>query len=124
MRRRQRRDHAQRQATVKGFGKVEVVTRDRYALFRTTRIFADLTVMREALRVVVHLGRRVSKPYFIKIGPGGKRVSHVVLVRTAEELRTVNEPPPPADVGLTVTRQFGYLRILGVREGSPAARAL
>lgn len=42
---------------------------------------------------------------------------------TAEELRTVNEPPPPADVGLTVTRQFGYLRILGVREGSPAARA-
>jgi hypothetical protein len=68
---------------------VEIVTRDRYALFRTTRIFADLTVMRDALRVVIHLGRKVSAPYFIKTGPSGNRVSHVVLVRTAEELRTV-----------------------------------
>jgi hypothetical protein len=77
------------EATVRGFGEVEVVTRDRYALFRTTRIFADLTVMRDALRVVVHLDRRVSAPYFIKIGPSGNRVSHVVLVRTAAELRTI-----------------------------------
>jgi hypothetical protein len=77
------------EATVRRFGEVEVVTRDRYALFRTTRIFADLTVMRDALRVVVHLGRKVSKPYFIKVGPRGNRVSHVALVRTAEDLRTV-----------------------------------
>jgi len=77
------------ESTVKGFGEVEVVTRDRYALFRTTRIFADLTVTRDALRVVVHLGRKVSAPYFIKSGPSGKRVSHVALVRTAGELRTV-----------------------------------
>lgn len=77
------------ESTVKRFGDVEVVTRDRYALFRTSRIFADLTVMREALRVVVHLGRKVSAPYFIKTGPSGNRVSHVALVRTAGELRTV-----------------------------------
>jgi len=77
------------EATVRGFGNVEVVTRDRYALFRTTRIFADLTVMRDALRVVIHLGRKVSAPYFIKTGPSGNRVSHVALVRTAGELRTV-----------------------------------
>jgi len=77
------------ETTVRGFGDVEVVTRDRYALFRTTRIFADLTVTRDALRVVVHLGRKVSAPYFIKIGPSGNRVSHVVLVRTAGDLRTV-----------------------------------
>src|SRR3954467_6937130 len=77
------------ETTVKGFGDVEVVTRDRYALFRTTRIFADLTVMRDALRVVVHLGRKVSASYFIKTGPSGTRVSHVALVHTAEELRTV-----------------------------------
>ena len=68
---------------------MEVVTGDRYALFRTTRIFADLTVTRDALRVVIHLGRKVIEPYFIKIGPTGKRFSHVVLVRTAENLRTV-----------------------------------
>ena len=77
------------EATVRSFGKVEVVTRDRYALFRTTRIFADLTVMRNALRVVVHLGRKVTAPCFIKTGPSGNRVSHVVLVRTPGELRTV-----------------------------------
>ena len=77
------------ETTVRRFGDVEVVTRDRYALFRTTRIFADLTVTRDALRVVVHLGRKVSAPYFVKVGPSGKRVSHVAFVRTAEELRTV-----------------------------------
>ena len=77
------------ETTVRGFGEVEVVTRDRYALFRTTRVFADLTVMRDALRVVVHLGRKVSAPYFIKVGPSGNRISHVALVRTAGDLRTV-----------------------------------
>jgi hypothetical protein len=77
------------ETTVRSFGEVEVVTRDRCALFRTTRIFADLTVTRDALRVVVHLGRKVSAAYFIKSGPSGNRVSHVALVRTAEELRSV-----------------------------------
>ena len=77
------------ETTVKRFGDVEVVTRDRYALFRTTRIFADLTVTRDALRVVVHLGRKASAPSFVKIGPSGKRVSHVAFVRTAEELRAI-----------------------------------
>lgn len=77
------------ESAVKGFGGVEVVTRDRYALFRTTRIFADLTVMLDALRVVIHLGRRVKAPQFIKVGAGGHRVSHVALVRTAEDLRAI-----------------------------------
>lgn len=77
------------EATVTGFGAVEVVTRDRYALFRTTRIFTDLTVMRDALRVVIHLGREVSAPYFIKVVHGDKRVSHVAKVRTPAELRVI-----------------------------------
>jgi hypothetical protein len=77
------------ETAVRGFGDVEVVTRNRYALFRTTRIFADLTVMRDALRVVIHLGRKAVAPCFIKIGQGDKRVSHVALVRTAADLRTI-----------------------------------
>jgi predicted transport protein len=77
------------ETTVRNFGEVEVVTRDRYALFRTTRIFVDLTVMRDALRVVVHLGRKVSAPCFIKSGRIGKRILHVAIVRTEEDLRTV-----------------------------------
>ena len=77
------------EATIDGFGVVEVVTRNRYALFRTTRIFTDLTVTRDALRVVIHLGRKVSAPCFVKIAEGDKRVSHVALVRTDEDLRTI-----------------------------------
>jgi hypothetical protein len=77
------------EATVKGFGDVEVVTRDRYALFRTTRIFTDLTVMKDALRVVVHLGHKVAAPHFIKSGKVNKRVLHVSLVRTPAELRAI-----------------------------------
>ncbi len=77
------------EATINGFGAVEVVTRDRYALFRTTRIFTDLTVTRDALRVVIHLGRRVSAPYCVKIGEINKRVAHVTFVRTDEDLRAI-----------------------------------
>src|SRR5947207_8057906 len=77
------------ETNVRGFGEVEVVTRNRYALFRTTRIFADLTVMRDALRVVIHLGRKAGVPYFIKIVSGGHRVSHVAHVRTVEDVRTI-----------------------------------
>jgi hypothetical protein len=77
------------ETTVRGFGDVEVVTRNRYALFRTTRIFADLTVMRDAPRVVIHLGRKAAAPHFIKIGQSNNRVSHVSLVRTTEDLHTI-----------------------------------
>lgn len=76
--------------TVRGFGEVEIVTRERYALFRTTRIFADLTVMRDALRLVVHLAWEVRAPCFVKVQRGSpKRVAHVTLLRSAPELRAV-----------------------------------
>lgn len=64
----------------------EVVTRDRYALFRTTKIFADLTVMREAIRLVMHLRRRVDDARFIKTVEGRGQISHVVKLRSPEEL--------------------------------------
>ena len=68
---------------------MDVVTRDRYALFRATRIFKDLTVMRDVLRVVIHLNRKASAPCFIKVGRSGSRTSHVALVRIPEDLRTI-----------------------------------
>src|SRR5438270_96778 len=77
------------ETAARGFGDVEVVTGDRYALFRTTRIFTDLTIKRDTLRVVIHLGRKVSAPWVVKSGPSGKRISHVVFVRTNEDLRTI-----------------------------------
>lgn len=38
--------------------------------------------MRDALRVVIHLGRNAA-PYFIKIGQGGKRVRFCVKRSTS-----------------------------------------
>ena len=76
--------------TIRSFGEVEIVTRERYALFRTTRIFADLTVMRDAVRLVVHLDREVPAPCFFKVGRGSpNRVAHVTLLRSAAELHAV-----------------------------------
>jgi len=77
------------EGTVRGFGDVEVVARNRYALFRTSRIFADLTVTRDALRVVVHLSRRLEDSPFVKAGPSAKRDSHVAFVATQHDLRAI-----------------------------------
>ena len=66
-----------------------MVTRQRYALFRSTRIFADLTVMKHLLRVVIHLDHKVSAPCFVKSGTSGKHISHVALVSTEEDLQTI-----------------------------------
>ncbi len=73
--------------SLKSYGGVEVVTRDRYALFRTTRIFADLVFMRDALRLAVHLDRERPHPLFFKAARGDNgRVTHVAKVRDAAEL--------------------------------------
>lgn len=53
---------------------------------RSTRIFTDLTVMKDALRVVVHLSRRVKHPLFIKIVFDRNRYSHVAKINDEKEL--------------------------------------
>ena len=60
---------------------VEVVTKDRYALFRTTRIFADVVFMKDCLRLAIHLGRAASDPLFVKVARGDRHVSHVAMLR-------------------------------------------
>jgi hypothetical protein len=45
--------------------------------------------MGDALRLVIHLGRRASAPDFIKIGQSHNRVSHVALVPAAQDLKTI-----------------------------------
>jgi uncharacterized protein DUF5655 len=73
----------------KTLGPVEFVARDRYVLLRSSRIFADLVVMTDALRVAVHLSRRVADPIFFKIGADRKRVSHVAKLRDETSLLTL-----------------------------------
>jgi predicted transport protein len=74
---------------VKSLGTVEVVARERYVLFRTNRIFVDLVVMSNALRVAVHLPRKVENPLFIKIASDRKQVTHVAKIDNAEMLEVL-----------------------------------
>jgi hypothetical protein len=74
------------EAHAKTLGPVEIVTRQRYALFRSVRIFADLTVMTSCVRLVIHLRRQVADPAFSKIVSGDKMaVSHVAKLTTPDE---------------------------------------
>lgn len=78
------------EAYAKTLGPVEVVTRERYALFRSVRIFADLTVMTGCVRLVIHLRRRVDDPAFSKVVTGEKMaVSHVAKLTTPDDWEAV-----------------------------------
>ena len=76
--------------TLKALGGVEIVAKRRYALFRTTRVFADLVFMRDALRLAILLDREVKDPLFFKIQRmSTHRIGHVAKLRNAASLRAV-----------------------------------
>lgn len=74
---------------VNTLGKVETVTRDRYVLFRSVRIFTDLSIMKDVVRVAIHIGRKVENPIFIKIVDDGKQVTHVAKIGNLGELKVI-----------------------------------
>lgn len=74
---------------VKTLGPVELVTRERYVLFRSDRIFADLVMMSDALRLAIHLPRRREHPLFFKVAADRRHVSHVAKLRRSEELEAM-----------------------------------
>ena len=73
----------------KSLGSVEVVTRERYVLLRSNRIFADVVVMSDALRLAIHLSRKVDHRLFIKVGSDRKQVTHVAKLHNMEELKAM-----------------------------------
>jgi hypothetical protein len=77
------------EAFARSLGPVEVVARDRYVLFRSTRIFTDLSIMTDAVRVAIHLGRRVDVPIFFKIAEDRRHTTHVAKIRSRRELDAV-----------------------------------
>lgn len=74
---------------VKSLGQVEFVTRERYVLLRTHRIFADAVIMSDALRLVIHLPRKAEHKLFIKVASDRRHVSHVAKLRAMEELESM-----------------------------------
>lgn len=77
------------EAFAKSLGPVEIVTRQRYALFRSVRIFADLVVMTDAIRLVVHLRRRVDDAVFLRVVANEKMASHVAKLKTRDDWHAV-----------------------------------
>jgi predicted transport protein len=74
---------------VKSFGKIEIVARDRYVLFRSLRIFADLVVMSDCLRLAVHLAHEASHPLFFKVVADRRHVTHVAKLHTPSDLEAM-----------------------------------
>lgn len=70
-------------------GKVETVARNRYVLFRSRRIFVDLSIMQDAVRVAIHLSRRIDSSLFIKIVADSKQVTHVTKIASLDELKHI-----------------------------------
>jgi predicted transport protein len=66
---------------VKTLGPVEFVTRDRYVLLRAERIFADLVIMSDALRLAIHLSHKAKHSLFEKIVADRRHVTHVAKLR-------------------------------------------
>ncbi len=83
------RTYAAVEAFVKTLGPVELVTRERYVLFRSVRIFADLVIMADAVRVAIHLERRVDDKHFIKVVQDRKRATHVAKLASASDLEAI-----------------------------------
>jgi predicted transport protein len=70
----------------KSLGPVEFMTRERYVLLRSQRIFADAVIMPDAVRLAIHLGRKAEHKLFIKVVVDRKRATHVVKLHAIEEL--------------------------------------
>jgi Domain of unknown function (DUF5655) len=68
---------------------VEFVTRERYVLLRSNRIFADLIIMSDALRIAIHLSRKVENKLFVKVGSDRRQVTHVAKLHDMEELEAM-----------------------------------
>ena len=81
--------YAALESFVKTLGAVEFVTRERYVLMRSTRIFADLTVTIDALRLAIHLSRTVKHPLFVKVASDRKQVTHVARLHSVDDLKAL-----------------------------------
>jgi predicted transport protein len=81
--------YAALEAFAKSLGTVEIVARERYVLFRSKRIFADVVVMKDALRLAIHLARKVDSELFIKVVADQRHVTHVAKLHEVDELEAL-----------------------------------
>ncbi|MCG3130562.1 MAG: hypothetical protein FLDDKLPJ_01327 [Phycisphaerae bacterium] len=73
----------------KSLGPVEFVTRERYVLLRSRRVFADAVILSDALRLAIHLPRKAEDKLFFKVASDRRHVTHVAKLRAVEELESL-----------------------------------
>lgn len=73
----------------KSLGPVEFVTRERYVLLRSKRIFADAVIMSDAVRLAIHLPRKAAHKSFVKVVSDRGHVTHVAKLRAINELESM-----------------------------------
>jgi hypothetical protein len=73
----------------KSLGPIEIVARDRYVLLRSVRIFTDLVIMTDAVRVAIHLRRKHDDPIFFKVVSDAKKVTHVAKLTSEKDFRAI-----------------------------------
>jgi hypothetical protein len=73
----------------RSLGPVELVTRDRYVLLRSHRIFADVVMMTDAVRLAIHLPRKAKNALFVKVVADRRHVTHVAKLRDRKELESL-----------------------------------
>lgn len=71
---------------LKSIGPVEFIARERYIILRSKHIFADVIILADCLRLVIHLPKLARHPLFRKISAERQWVSHTAKVRNEAEL--------------------------------------
>ena len=77
------------EAFAQSLGPIEIVARERYVLLRSVRIFADLVIMTDAVRIAIHLGRKVAAPIFFKVVADRRQVTHVAEITTQRQFEEI-----------------------------------
>jgi hypothetical protein len=77
------------EAFARSLGPIEVVARERYVLLRSVRIFADLVIMTDAVRIAIHLQRKVNDPIFLKVAADARHITHVAKLHTQQDFRAI-----------------------------------
>ena len=79
------------EALARSLGPIEIVARERYVLLRSVRIFADLVIMADAVRIAIHLGRKIDDPIFFKVASDRKKVTHVARLLEEKDVGRIED---------------------------------
>jgi hypothetical protein len=76
-------------ARMRPLGPMETFEAARAVLYRTARIFADIVVMTDGVRIALHAERPLEDPVFFKVVSDGRKVTHVAKLRDSADVERI-----------------------------------